>query len=193
MLDFSRLRNREATLGELVDGLTVDDLRDLTNEMIDRQLALIADCDDSDVTFVPDDPTADDRYAASEAETRIAWTLGHVIVHVTASSEEKAFLAAELARGIDREGRTRYETPWQTVTTIAQVRERLEESRRMRLATLDVWPDNPDLSMTVNYRWLRGPMNAIARFSMGLLHDADHLDQIADIVRQAQAARQPVR
>lgn len=193
MLDFSRLRRREATLGELVDGLTVDDLRDLTNEMIDHQLALIAGCDDSDVTFVPDDPAANDRYAASEAETNIAWTLGHVIVHVTASSEEKAFLAAELARGIDREGRSRYETPWETVTTIAQVRERLEESRRMRLATLDVWPDNPDLSLTVNYRWLRGPMNAVARFCMGLLHDDDHLEQIADIVRQAHAARQPVR
>src|SRR5690606_1713694 len=121
MLDFSRLRRREATLGELVDGLTVDDLRDLTNEMIDYQLALIAGCDDSDVTFVPDGPAADDRYAANEADTNLAWTLGHVIVHVTASSEEKAFLAAELARGIDREGRTRYETPWETVTTIAQV------------------------------------------------------------------------
>jgi len=193
MLDFSRLRRREATLGELVDGLTVDDLRDLTNEMIDYQLALIAGCDDSDVTFVPDDPAADDRYAANEADTNLAWTLGHVIVHVTASSEEKAFLAAELARGIDREGRTRYETPWETVTTMAQVRERLEESRRMRLATLDVWPDEPDLSLTVNYRWLRGPMNAVARFCMGLLHDDDHLEQIAEIVRQAQAARQLVR
>ena len=192
MLDFSRLRNREATLGELVEGFTADDLRDLTNEMIDHQLALIADCDDSDVTFVPNDPAADDKYAADEAEANIPWTLGHVIVHVTASSEEKAFLAAELARGIDREGRTRYETLWQTVTTMAQVRERLEESRRMRLATLDVWPDNPDLSMTVNYRWLRGPMNAIARYCMGLLHDDDHLAQIAEIVRQAHAARQPV-
>lgn len=191
MLDFTPLRNREKTLGELVAGLTVDDLRDLTNEMIDRQLALIAGCTDEDVVFVPEDPAAEDKYAADVTEVNLPWTLGHVIVHVTASSEEKAFLAAELARGIDREGRSRYETPWETVTTIAQVRDRLEESRRMRLASLDMWPDEPDFSLTVNYRWLRGPMNAIARFCMGLLHDDDHLEQIAEIVRQSHAARQP--
>ena len=191
MLDFSRLRSREATLDDLMSGLTVDDLRDLTNEMIDCELALIADCTDEDVTFVPDDPAAEDKYAADESEANLPWTLGHVIVHVTASSEEKAFLAAEQARGIDRDGRSRYETPWQTITTIAQVRERLEESRRMRLATLDVWPDSPDLDLTISYRWLRGSMNAVARFAMGLFHDNDHLEQIAEIVRQAQAARQP--
>lgn len=190
MLDFSLVRSRHLTVGELVDGLTVDDLRDLTNEMIDYQLELIAGCDDADVTFVPVDPAAEDKYAADEADVNLAWTLGHVIVHVTASSEEKAFLAAELARGVDREGRSRYETPWQTVTTIAQVRDRLEESRRMRLASLDVWPDAPDLSLTVNYRWLRGEMNAIARYVLGLLHDDDHLEQIAEIVRQAQGYRQ---
>ena len=191
MLDFSRLRTREATLDDLMSGLTVCDLHDLTNEMIDYQLALIADCTDDDVTFVPQDPAAEDKYATDESETALAWTLGHVIVHVTASSEEKAFLAAEQARGIDREGRSRYETPWQTVTTIAQLRQRLEESRRMRLATLDVWPDEPDLDLTIIYRWLRGSMNAVARFAMGLFHDDDHLEQIAEIVRQAQAARQP--
>ncbi|MDL1950777.1 hypothetical protein FBQ97_13315 [Acidobacteria bacterium ACD] len=87
MLDFSLLRDRRMTLGELVQGLTVDDLRDLTNEMIDYQLRLIADCEDADVTFVPDDPAAEDKYAANVEEINLPWTLGHVIVHVTASSE----------------------------------------------------------------------------------------------------------
>lgn len=192
MIDFTPLRSREKTLGEIVADFTVDDLRDLTNEMIDRQLALVADCTDEDVVFVPEDPAAEDKFAADAEDVGLAWTLGHVIVHVTASSEEKAFLAAELARGIDREGRSRYETPWETVTTIAQVRARLEESRRMRLASLDMWPDDPDFSLTINYRWLRGPMNAVARFCMGLIHDDDHLEQIAEIVRQAHAMRQPV-
>lgn len=192
MIDFTPHRKREKTLGELVADYTVDDLRDLTNAMIDRQLALIADCTDEDVVFVPEDPAAEDKYAASEADANLAWTLGHVIVHVTASSEEKAFLAAEQARGVDREGRSRYETPWETVTTIAQVRARLEESRRMRLASLDIWPDEPNLDLTITYRYLRGPMNAIARYCMGLLHDDDHLEQIAEIVRQAHAVRQPV-
>ncbi len=191
MLDFSLVRKNQMTLGQLVAGVTVDDLRDLTNEMIDHQLALIAGCDDAAVTFVPVDPAADDKYAADASEAHVSWTLGHVIVHVTASSEEKAFLAAEQARGIDREGRSRYETHWTAITTIAALRDRLEESRRMRLATLDVWPDAPHLELTVTYRWLRGPMNAVARYCMGLLHDDDHLGQIADIVRQAQAARQP--
>ena len=192
MIDFTPLRSREKTLGEIVADFTVDDLRDLTNEMIDRQLALVADCTDEDVVFVPEDPAAEDKFAADAEDVGLAWTLGHVIVHVTASSEEKAFLAAELARGIDREGRSRYETPWESVTTIAQVRARLEESRRMRLASLDMWPDDPDFSLTINYRWLRGPMNAVARFCMGLIHDDDHLEQIAEIVRQAHAMRQPV-
>ena len=189
MIDFTPHRKREKTLGELVADFTVDDLRDLTNAMIDRQLALIADCTDEDVVFVPEDPAGEDKYAASEADANIAWTLGHVIVHVTASSEEKAFLAAEQARGVDRDGRSRYETPWETVTTIAQVRARLEESRRMRLASLDIWPDEPNLDLTITYRYLRGPMNAIARYCMGLLHDDDHLEQIAEIVRQAHAVR----
>ncbi len=189
MIDFTPHRKREKTLGELVADFTVDDLRDLTNAMIDRQLALIADCTDEDVVFVPEDSAAEDKYAASEADANIAWTLGHVIVHVTASSEEKAFLAAEQARGVDRDGRSRYETPWETVTTIAQVRARLEESRRMRLASLDIWPDEPNLDLTITYRYLRGPMNAIARYCMGLLHDDDHLEQIAEIVRQAHAVR----
>ena len=35
------------------------------------------------------------------------------------------------------------ELPWQTVTTMAQCLHRLQESRRMRLASLEMWPDNP--------------------------------------------------
>jgi len=185
MLDFTPLRNQQVTLAQLVEGLTPDDLRALTNEMIDRQLALIAGCDDAAVTFVPDDPEAFDRYAASPDDERLAWTLGHVIVHVTATSEETAFLAAELARGVAREGRSRYETPWPSVTTLAQCRQRREESRRMRLARLDGWPDAPHLDVTITYSQRFGPMNAAGRFVLGLKHDDDHLGQIAEIVRQA--------
>jgi hypothetical protein len=191
MLNFSSIRNGQSTLADLIEGLTVDDLRDLTDEMIDRQLELIAGCDDGDVTFVPDDPAAEDRYADNAADVHLPWTLGHVIVHITASSEEKAFLAAELARGIDREGRSRYEMPWETVTTITRCRDRLEESRRIRLASLDMWPDAPHLDLAIQYKWIRGPINAVARFCMGLMHDDDHLGQIAEIVRQSHAARQP--
>ena len=185
MIDLTYLTERKVTFAKLVAGLTLADLRDLTNQMIDRQLALIAGCDDAAVVFVPADPSADDPYAATTEEANIAWALGHVIVHVTATSEETAFIAAELARGVIREGRSRYETHWQSVTTITQCRQRLEESRRMRLATLDVWPDAPHLDVTIPYSRLPEPVNAIGRFVMGLLHDVDHLGQIEEIVRQA--------
>ena len=188
MIDLAYLTERKVTFAKLVAELTSADLCALTNQMIDRQLALIAGCDDAAVIFVPDDPQADDPYAAEPTEAKLAWTLGHVIVHVTATSEETAFIAAEMARGVVREGRSRYETPWETVTTIAQCRARLEESRRLRLATLDVWPNPPHLDVTIPYRRLPEPVNPIGRFVMGLLHDADHLGQIEDIVRQTQTA-----
>jgi hypothetical protein len=113
-----------------------------------------------------------------------------VIVHATATAEESAFLAAELARGVEFHGRSRYEVPWMAVTTIEQCRHRLEESRRMRLATLNVWPDQPhlDLTYTMQYPGAQ-PMNAMGRFVMGLFHDDSHLSQIIEIVRQSNAAQ----
>jgi len=177
------------TLRELAAPLTLADLRGLTNEMVDEMLALIAPCADADVVFMPVDPEANDTFAADETEKDVAWTLGHVIVHTTASAEESAFLAAEMARGVLPHGRSRYETPWQTVSTIAQCRARLEESRRMRLASLDLWPDRPILDNTYEPWPGAGDIDAVGRFILGLAHDTDHLGQIADIVHQAQTAR----
>lgn len=189
MLDFTQVREREITLGELVAGLTAADLRELTNGMIDTMLDLIADCGDEDVTFVPVDPDANDTYATDEAERNIAWTLGHVIVHTTASAEESAAIAAELARGVEYHGRSRSEVPWQSMTTIQQCRQRLEESRRMRLASLDMWPDRPHLDNTYEPWKAIGDINAVGRFVLGLFHDDSHLEQIADIVRQAKQSK----
>lgn len=140
MLDFASVRNKQKTMAQLADGLTLDDLRRLTDEMVDTIHNLIADCVDADVIFGPDDPMAKDDAAATDDEVNLAWTLGHVIVHTTASAEESAALAAELARGVAWHGRSRSEVPWQEVTTIRQCRERLKESRRMRLASLEMWP-----------------------------------------------------
>jgi hypothetical protein len=189
MLNFEAVRKNQITYAELVAGLTRDDLSALTNEMVDTMLGLIADCVDADVTFVPMDPDADDPFAATEEEVHLAWNLGHVIVHTTASAEESAALAAELARGVENHGRSRYETPWQRVTTLAQCRQRLEESRRMRLASLAMWPDAPQLD-NLYEPWTGAPqVDATGRFVLGLMHDDSHLDHMADIVRQAQAAR----
>ncbi|GAB4158082.1 MAG: DinB family protein [Candidatus Promineifilaceae bacterium] len=188
MLDFTAVRDGEMTMDELIAGLTVADLRRLTDEMVDRMLALIADCTDEDVVFMPWDPNANDAYALDEGERGLAWTLGHVIVHTTASAEESAALAAELARGVAYHGRSRAEAPWRQMKTIGQCRARLEESRRMRLASLAMWPDEPHWENT--YVTARGSViGPVKRFVLGLSHDDAHLEQIADIVRQAKAAR----
>jgi hypothetical protein len=190
MLNFQALRNEEFPLAELVAGLTRDDLRKLTIEMIARILSLIAECVDADVTFVPVDPQADDPYAATPEELHLPWTLGHVIVHTTASAEESSAIAAELARGVMHHGRSRYEIPWTEMRTIAGCRQRLEESQRMRLASLDMWPDTPHLENEYQ-AWTEGPMaNASGRFVLGLMHEESHLGQISDIVQQARAARE---
>lgn len=189
MLDFTRVRNKEITMSELVVDLSRNDLRSLTNEMIDYVLELIADCEDHDVTFEPSDPEAHDPYAENEQDVKLAWNLGHVIVHITASSEESAFIAAELARGVEFHGRSRYEVPWQEMRTIEGCQERLEESRRMRLASLDMWPKDAHLDYEYE-AWSGGPtLNAVGRFVQGISHADNHLGQIEEIVRQAKAAR----
>jgi hypothetical protein len=190
MLDFTPVREKKISPAALVADLTIDDFRDLTNEMVDYQLSLISEATDADVVFVPNDPDAHDAYAIDPEEEDLAWTLGHLIVHVTASSEESAFLAAELARGVPYESRrSRSEVHWTTVTSIEQCRQRLEESRRMRLATLDLWPDQPYLDNTFPSKRWQTEFNAFVRFSFGLSHDDSHLAQIAEVVRQARAAR----
>ena len=187
MLNFVAVRAKMQTIQQLADGLTHEDLAAAVNALADDVLARISSITDADVTFVPDDPAAKDDFASDSAEVGLAWTLGHVVVHLTASAEEAAFIAAELARGVVREGRSRYETPWPTVTTAAQTRARIEESRRMLLAMLSVWPDAPHLDVTMPNP--SGPRNAIARFVSGLSHADSHLEQISEIVRQAEVAR----
>lgn len=186
MLDFTAVRAGQQTMRELSDPLIRADLRRLTNEMIDTMLGILAECEDVDVTFEPHDPDA----PAAEDDTRPrGWTLGHIITHTTASAEEAAFLAAEQARGVEFHGRSRYEAPWEGITTVAECRARLEESRRMRLASLDVWPDAPHLHVTREIVPSWGPLDAKAYFLLGLLHDSIHLGQLAETARQAREAR----
>jgi len=189
MLDFARVKRREIKIPELVGDLSVDDLRDLTNEMIDDMLTRIVGCVDTDVTFEPEDPQARDPYAVDESEEGIAWTLGHIIAHVTASAEESAALGAEMARGVEFHGRSRSEVAWREVKTMAQCVHRLEESRRMRLTSLDMWPDEPYLDVSYQPWPGAGVINAVGRFVLGLQHDWGHLDQIDDVVSQAKAGR----
>jgi hypothetical protein len=193
MLDFDAVREKRMTFAELTSNLTPEELRSLSHEMVDTLLTLIADSTDADVVFQPVDPVANDPYASGEGANQVneAWTLGHVILHTTASAEEAAFLAAEMARGVELHGRSRYETPWESVTTVDQLRQRLQESRRMRVASLDLWPDKPHMDIYFQFGPDKPKYNALQRFALGLRHEADHLEQIREIVRQAQASREP--
>jgi len=187
MLNFQPVREKKIALQELVKGLGKEDLRRELNEMYDEVESLIVDCTNADITFQPLDKKADDPYAI-EGEEAISWTLGHVIVHLTASMEESASLASELARGVIFHGRSRWEVPWREVKTIEFCRARLAESRRMCLASLDMWPDPPHMDNTYVVEGAL-PHTCISRFASGLKHASDHLSQVAEIVRQAKTLK----
>ncbi|MGB1250151.1 MAG: DinB family protein [Candidatus Promineifilaceae bacterium] len=193
MIDYSSVQNNEMKIADLAKQVSKDELRDSSNESIDRMLALLENAVDADITFDPSDEGASDPYAA-EGEEGIGWSLGHLIAHVTAGSEEGATFSSVLARGHALEERPRYETPWRDITTVAQCVQRLEESRRMRNAYLDTWPDTPHLDviragMSGQFAEWTGPLNAIGCFLLGLGHELIHFDQIAEVMRQSAAAR----
>ena len=194
MIDFSPMRDGEMSFTEYAaqNNIGPAKLRKLSDESIDFLLTLLDGLDDSDIVFDPEDPQADDPYAV-EGEEKIGWTFGHLIAHVTASSEEGAALSSLLARGVPAAERPRYETPWRDIMTVAQVRQRLDESRRMRNAYLQTWPEKPllDVHRDVSERFTArfGLMNAPAAFLFGLSHEVGHYEQIEEVRRQALAAR----
>ena len=186
MLDYQSVREKKVTLQDLAKSLTKEDLRWELNELYNEIEHRIANASDADVIFQPVDPNAHDEFA-KEGEGELAWTLGHVIVHLTASMEESASLSEELARGVEFHGRSRWEVPFREVKTVALCRARLEESRRMCLAALDMWPDPPHMDNTYVAAPGGLPHTAVSRFAGGLKHASDHLEQISEIMRQAKA------
>lgn len=196
MLDLTPVFNKEKKYIDVWkdDKLTIEDLRTATNESVDSLLNLICDLDDEAIQHVPVDENASDPYAV-EGEGSIAWTVGHLIAHVTASSEEGAAFSSLLARGIEGiEHRPRYETPWRDVNTKAKTVQRLEESRRMRLSYLDTWPDTPDYDNEragLSERAMEhyAIYNAPVAFLAGLGHEVGHYQQIEDAVQQALDAK----
>ena len=197
MIDFSPMRDGELSYLEYAarENFGPAELKTSSDESIDYLYSLLDGLSDGDIVFDPEDPEAEDPFAV-EGEERIGWTLGHLVAHVTASSEEGAALSSLLARGVPAAERPRYETPWRDITTVAQVRQRLEESRRMRNAYLQTWPDEPllevhrDVSERFTARF--GEMNAPAAFLFGLSHEVGHYEQIEDVRRQALSARAAV-
>lgn len=193
--DFSPVNEGKMNILEFSKKLTAADLKAATNASIDTMLEIVRPLNDEQVAFLPIDPLADDPHA-KPGEEKIGWSVAHLVVHVTASSEEWATYSSILARGLTypAEPRLRYETEWTTVTTTAQCIQRLEESRRIRLGYLNAWPDHPNLdnqrTMSDNFVAKFGPMNAAACLLFGLKHEMGHFAQFRDAALQAQQAGQ---
>ena len=191
--DFTPIDNHEMTMLQFSGNFTVEDLRNATNESIDTLLKIVRGLNDTQVAFLPLDPEADDPYA-KPGEEKIGWSIAHLVVHATATSEEWATYSSILARGIPypAEPRLRFETEWKTVTTTAQCIQRLEESRRIRLGYLSAWPDQPDLvtlrELSPKFIERFGQFNAAVCFLFGLKHELGHYAQFREVARQAKAA-----
>jgi hypothetical protein len=183
MIDFTTVFSGQQRVADLAAGVTRDELRAATDAQIDEMVGLIRDLSDAQAVFVASDP---------EAEGGIGWNAAHLIVHVTASSEESAAVSSILARGIDYpfEPRLRAEADWTTFTTTAACLQRLEESRRIRQGYLSAWPDQPRLdtyrALPAGFAERVGPMNAIGSSLLGLVHEAGQFAQLREIIRQAQ-------
>ena len=190
-VDFTPVREGSIKLQEFAKQFTRADLRRASDESLDIIRSLIAGLTDEQVTFDPVDPDAHDPYAV-EGEENIGWNLAHLVAHVTASSEEGAAFSSLLARGIPANDRPRYETPWRDLSTADQCLQRIEESRRIRNAYLETWPDKPLLNtnreISERFREHFGDMNATAAFLFGLMHEVGHYDQFRDVRSQALAA-----
>jgi hypothetical protein len=167
VLNTEALRSGKASYADLVRDINHSDLYKFTDKYFDTIQSIIVDVKDKCVTFVP-------RDAALKDAGEQAFTLGHVLTHLTASLEETASIGAVLARGIAFEGRLRYE-----------VHARLKESQRICHASLDAWPDAPHLDLTVTRIPSFGPMNAIGIHMLGIVHGESHFEQLREIMRQS--------
>jgi len=199
--DFAALYEGRITFAELVKDVKQSDVHLLTDEFFSTIQSIVAAVTDADVVFFPQDPQ-------TQEENGLGWPLSHVLVHITATLEETAALAAMLARGVAVgdlphyetlwkskgglswyqtyvEGYLRYETPWESIQTAAQFHAHLKEGQRMCNAFLDAWPDVPHLDVTFTRIPLFGSLNAPAHVMTGIFHAHMHLDQLRTTLQQA--------
>lgn len=176
MPDFAAVRAGEKTMAEIANGLDNAALRGLTERIYTLIEDAIQGATDRDSAFVPHDAGAEDEQG---------WAIAQIVAHVTAALEEVAAQSANMARGVPVEGRARYEAPLEELATAETVRRRLAESRRMCLAFLNAWPDRPHLDVEYTALTRLGPMNAVARYLLGIFHADGHIAQLQEAMRQA--------
>lgn len=200
----ARVLEGKTSYTDVVRNVRPADLRVKTEQFFDAVQSILVEATDAAVLLVPSDPHVSEEpetaieilearagrwnpQAAPEEEKR-GWMLSKVIAHVTAILEDGMACAAMLARGVRLDSRLMYEVPSESMTTAEQVRARVCESRRICLALLSAWPDQPHLETTVIRIPEIGPLNAIGIAMSGLFHGPMHLDQLREILRQAKEA-----
>lgn len=169
-------------LADIARDLDRHDLARLLDEVFEAMGACLAGVSDADVGFIAADPEATD------SEEGQGWNAAHIVAHVTAGLEETSAAASTLTRGVEVVGRPRYEVPWETLTSAEAVRRRLIESRRICLAFLDTWPDEPHLETVYTPFPLLGPVNGPERLLLSLGHAGGHLPHLNEVLRQARSA-----
>ncbi|HEY8600098.1 MAG TPA: DinB family protein [Thermomicrobiales bacterium] len=179
--DFAAIQTGQRTYAAIVAEFDRNDLISLTQEYYAEIKGIVSGATDAAIVAIPIDPALKDQ---NEGEG--AWTIGHIIAHLTATAEESAALASALARGADfaDDLRLRADVAWETLQTAEQINARLAESQRICLAFLETWPDAPDLARTMTFIPRFGPMNAISRYMLGIFHADMHLDQLREIMRR---------
>ena len=176
-INLAALRTGQVSYADLMRNIRHADLCEMISELFDNIETILTQATDAAVLFVPHD-------AEASEQNEQGWALSHIIAHLTATLEESAAAGAMLARGVEVKERLRYETPWEQLSTLQMVQARSRESRRMCLALLDAWPDEPHLDLTVTRFPLLGPMDAVGLQALGIAHGQGHLDQIRETMRQ---------
>ena len=173
---------------------SIDDLRAAINSNFEAVTALVDGLTNEQVIYEPFDDEANDPYATQTEDRTIGWSIAHLVLHVTASLEEGAAVGSLLARNVSPEPGTRfrYEPRWREITDKAEVLKRLIESRRMCLAYLDTWPDEPHLDNLRKYAegtpMSKAETNAVGSVLGSLRHWYNHVDQFKRVAEQAKSA-----
>jgi len=187
LIDFEPVTSKAMTLDDLAAQYNNSDLAAALIAYVDFTRQILSNVTDEQATYIPDDPDANDTFAATEEERHVGWSLVHLVAHVTASAEEGAAFSSLLARGIAIGGRLRHEQDWQEITTVVMAVSRLEECQRICLGYLATWPDSPDLEtkriLQEGASW--SPPNAAASFMRGLSHWNSHVTQFQNTAEQA--------
>ncbi len=165
--DFNPLNTYQTAMFDFGQSYSLDDLRAMTQEFVEYLLRLLSEATEEIICFVPDDPDAEQFSLPLILPT----FGGRGTSPITSFTPPHPLMSMQPSR--------------QRVTTIEQCRQRLRESLRLRLASLEMWLDTPNLKVGYTPWRELGWVNAKGIFLWGLAHDELHIKQTAKILKQA--------